>query len=684
MIKILQRSVSVILVFTFLMTVIPFTTLADTADQSATIYFTNAAFTNSNMPDNKGIIYSGDPSKPITLTKNAVHAYMQLDFTGYEAILAEENTKVVATITGGGYTGSASLYYGDFKAYVVNDSADKAYNGTATTYNQANALGMHNTNRPVLFTNSDGSEAKTAAGKQFTLQVDKTVLLNALNEGTDNSIVTLYLVDTHQNSSNQHAIMTATDKTYITIEYDENSVDNNDYLSDITQNIEWSDISDENADAVGSQLPTLYKGATISWSSAESGIVDSDGTIHPPLGEAKTVELIATFSYKDATATANFTVTLKPEQAKTATIYFKNASYTQKNGLSNMDDKGQTTHWDGTTPLVRFDKDRWYGYMQAELKGFEEILADETTTVSATIACGVYANSWFSCSDFNAYLVNDIADNSYKAGTTTWRQANNLNMHDTTNLFFSKNDGNTISKKQVLETYSANKNALVTCLNEGRDNSHVTIYLKAKETESRIVAEQSYITITYFESQINEKEYVDSLESEFDWNKLSSDEQTVVTNDLATYYKGLNIEWSSLNGTVTSSGEVVAIDGQIAEDTVTATASFKENSFTKEFTIKVCDGKITIGSPALDIADSTATSQITIVNGTTDDITYLLYLAIYDASGEMTALTPFPLEISKGTEGTKELTAVCPTGSKAKFMVWENDEITPAIPAIEK
>ena len=99
------------------------------------------------------------------------------------------------------------------------------------------------------------------------------------------------------------------------------------------------------------------------------------------------------------------------------------------------------------------------------------------------------------------------------------------------------------------------------------------------------------------------------------------------------------------------------------------------------------DALASIGTHELtvDKDSGTATANISVTNGTGEDVTYNLYIVVYN-DGEMSKIVADTLTVTAGNEGSKEFSCAeeITTGSKVKFLVWEADGITPAIASIEK
>ena len=649
-------------------------------DKTEKIYFTNYSFTrkSGNLYQNDPGIYGVNGSTHDIRSGGQYYGYVQLDLTGYEEILANDNTSVKVSIYAGPYT-TTTRKCGDFYAYLVNDAADTKYVGTVTTQKQANSLGMHNTTRPTLFVKSDGT---IVSKTRLELEADVDALVSSLNEGSDNSLVTLYLHP--KGASGDLGYLSPfyinPKISYLEIFYDESEVDNQAYVNDITLGITWDKITDDDINNITKNLPTFYKGASISWEASVPGIVSPNGEITPPLGETTDVTLTATFTYKDASTTAIFDATVAPEQAVEVKIPFTNYAFSRSSATNTNDAKNHAYKFGTFNGIDCIQTGGSYdGYVQLDLKGYEEILNNPYTTATISLEAG-YEFSTARLNPVIGKVAPDSAD-GYDNMTITWNIANKLGIHKSTNpvLFETTESGLTPGQCAVA---SADMSVLANAINNST-NSIITLYIEPNGADSKIRASKSGLTISYYKSQIDDEAFFADIESGFAWDKITSDAPEAVVNNLPNYYKGADIVWSSGEGSVTSSGELVTSDGALIKDNITANVSYKDYSFTREFNVTVCDGKISFSEPAITIENNTATANISVVNGTDKDVTYKLYLATY-IEGKLIELVPFDFKINKGSELSKELEADYASGNTVKFFVWENDSINPVLAVTQK
>jgi len=596
-----------------------------------------------------------------------------------------------------GATSKYGIY--DFTVGIVSDNCDD-YDQTTVTHNILSSLGYFNESDVLtLYTRSDASAA--GANVILTSDIAASDILSKLNTGSDDSVVSFRFAGLTSTSS--YFAATEGASSYVTIDYDASEIDNEAYVNSWVGNIETID------DLVGEAgieagLPLKYHGIDIAWESSDPDYISNDGKVTQHV-EAKDVTLIATFSYKGAdanaqtaTVTKEFVVTVEGETPVEVTIPFTNYAYSRSSATNTTNAKNTTykrqTHEETTVQAI-ITGGSYDAYTQLDLKGYEEILKNPHTSIQMKLTAG-FRYSTSRIHNLQGVLAPDRAD-SYNWETVTWNIADDIGLHETEGrpVLFTKNDDKRISNGTTI-TVDANKEALLSALSENDTNSVVSIYLNPLEWNGPVESDQNYtdstirgnnantcLVITYYESEIDNNEFAADIESSFAWDKITSDAQEAVVNDLPNYYKGADIVWSSGEGAVTSAGELVTSDGVLVEDVITANVSYKDYNFTREFNVTVCDGKVSFGDPTLITENDSATANISAVNGTGKDVTYKLYLATYN-DGELLKLVPIDFSINKGTEADKELTTNYASGNIAKFFVWKNDGITPVLSVTEK
>ena len=334
-------------------------------------------------------------------------------------------------------------------------------------------------------------------------------------------------------------------------------------------------------------------------------------------------------------------------------------------------------------------------YAQLDLKGYEEILKNPHTSIQMSLKAG-FRYSGSRIYNLKATLAHDSAD-GYTWDTITWNMAKALGLHndDENPVLFIKDDDVRKSQNTVV-VIDSDKEALLSVLDENDTNSLVSMHFVALDwgdtladdetPDSTFVCntESTGLVIKYYPSEIDNDAFYADIENTFAWETITADSQNAVVNNLPTYYKGADIVWSSAEGYVTSSGELaIPSDASIVEDTITANVSYNGNTFTKEFAVKLCDGSLTLGTPALAVDGGVATGSFAVTNATDKDATYKLYLAVY-SGGEMINLVPVTLTAAKGAVTSETFTANVAEGASVKLLVWAADGITPVAVAVER
>ena len=135
-----------------------------------------------------------------------------------------------------------------------------------------------------------------------------------------------------------------------------------------------------------------------------------------------------------------------------------------------------------------------------------------------------------------------------------------------------------------------------------------------------------------------------------------------------------------LNGTFTDTSKMSQVKGNDAGTKLTITYDPDQAAGDDDALASIDTHELTV-----DKANGTATANISVTNGTGEDVTYNLYIVVYN-DGEMSKIVADTLTVTAGNEGSKEFSCAeeITTGSKVKFLVWEADGITPAIASIEK
>jgi len=533
---------------------------------------------------------------------NNRYTYGQFDLTGYESILTNPGTKVTYSLYCGAGFSSNRAY--DFKVQLFNDESD--YNPETITFAEAAKLGLHGEGVATIFERTDTTAVRDVTS---SAEVDADIITDVMNSGNGDSVIT-YAISTANSASS--TFLPSAKNTGLEISYFESETDNDAFLANLADNLEWSDVSADSTGSVESDLATLYGGASIVWSADTDGVVTEDGKITCAT-QAQQVTLTANLTYNgvcgtEATATKTFDITVAAEKAVTVKIPLINAAYGRSSHSSIADSKNhafKVEKW-GTTEAITTGG-VYRGYVQLDLSGYEEILKNPSTKLSfkANVG-GRYSSGKFN--DVKFVLAPDAAD-IYNPETITWNIATELGIHDANGgapagrpVLFAKSDGQVIpynttwpSEAEYPNGKEADIKALLDVLSESDSNSIVTLLfapVSANQSTIRTNVEPTGFYITYFESEIDNKEYLDAIEKEFTWENLTSDSIDYAENKLPTFFRGADVTWSSENSVIASDGTFIKVKDVDREARITATVNYKDESFTKDFDVTVAGDKI--------------------------------------------------------------------------------------------
>lgn len=684
MLKMFRKTISLFMAIVFVMTIMPHGAVAEDAGGSSLtskiISFSKPANSRKNIPGTHYTVRPYDANTNyIRCGNNDWYAYVQLDLTGYEEILGNESTDLKLSLRGL----KANYPMNNYVAYAINDAIED-YDDQTITYTSANSQGLHKFSENAMLIASDGNVTDV---KKSVSDVDDEAFNSVLAQGLDNSIVTI--VFEGMPGSAQSCIFYQYDDCGLVLDYDPSEINNQEYIDTLLANVNTlEDLIGEGGLTEETGLPNTYRGMDVAWQSSDPDYITNDGKVYHHL-TAKDVTLTATFSYKGidenatlATATKAFTVNVEAETPVEVKIPFTNSAYSRH---SYPDEAFGVQSKDGVAAKSITTGGDFEAYTQFNLRGYEEIIKNPNTTVQIQLVAGMQYSTQ-KIYNVKGILAPDQID-SYNWETITYNTANQMGFHNTENrpVLFEKNDDVEI-KNGSMVTVDASKDALLTALEESDINSVVSVYLaggSGGNSMIRVNNENTCLVIKYYESEIDDDAFFADIESSFTLDKITGDPANALVNTLPTYYKGADIVWSSAEGYVTSSGEItLPSDSAIVNDTVTATVTYKDKSFTKNFAVTLCNGNLVLGTPAILVEDGVATGSIRVINATGEDASYILYLAVYDG-GELINLVPGTLNAAKGTEITKTLTADVADGNKVKFFVWKADGITPVVVAAE-
>lgn len=543
------------------------------------IPFTNYGHSRSDKPNNiqKYSTNSSYSSIHYISASGLWYGYAQLDLSGYEEILNNESTKAeLNMVAGNGFTS----YAFDFKAYLAPDSAD-GYKYDEVAYKDVNALGILDDTRPVLF--EDNDDVYVSNGTLISGEANLENLATVLGESGTNGLVTVWFAgETGEvNGKSQGTNFRINDsRAGLLIKYYESEIDAEGYLEKIKDDVIWENLSSDSVDAVKNNLPTYFAGASVSWSS-EDDVITPDGKITPPMGANADVTLTATVDYKGYTFTKDFDVTLAAAEPVTVQVPFINYA-------SHRSDKPSET---GSTNANKYIStgSSWKGTVQVDLSEYEEILRTPHASVEFKTVTG---NSFSTglCYDFKFIVLPDSVDNSsYKSLTYTQASALGLWNAEGKEILFARSDATELKGTGHTVSGVANKEALIAALNGGYTNGLVSFGVipgDSGETSAIQVGNAaSGLYISYYQQELDSAKYLDSYKEEFTWDNLTADSAAAVENVLPTYFRGMDITWTSEEGLVNSDGTLNYSREEELVGTATAVVTYNDVSFEKTFDI---------------------------------------------------------------------------------------------------
>lgn len=295
----------------FVFTLVPNFALADAAEGAVetTLELLNPVRTfDTGIADYSSYLRGGTAA----IHQKVYRAYFQLDFSGYEHLLRDDSTKIQLYVRPGGSAKKYPLYA--YNMYILDDASDeygehyKVYSDSSYGMSREEVLQYvtyisNETGKTPFITSDNIPSSGTYSTEISNVSSDANmqVLLDALEEAPDNSVVTLqYVTQTGQGGGNGQ-FKHKSDLTYLKITCSNSEATPQKYAQDIADMITWDSISSDDINNVTSSLNLLsgnYLGTTIDWeSNNETAINPETGavTVDP---EANTyVTLTANVSY---------------------------------------------------------------------------------------------------------------------------------------------------------------------------------------------------------------------------------------------------------------------------------------------------------------------------------------------------------------------------------------------------
>lgn len=277
------------------------------------------------------------------------------------------------------------------------------------------------------------------------------------------------------------------------------------------------------------------------------------------------------------------------------TIPFENVSYTR--GGSSYAGKVQALQYDGIMVRGGVDGQSMYAHFQANLSGYEEILANDSTAVEFRMYLGTKFRTHYA-RQFNVYLMPDTCD-VYSADKLTYTSAAQMGLHTLGSSLLSyesadvTSDGVLAAEKGTIVKVKLDKEELIKIMKSGKDNSVITFTVSSSYNDAATYltpgASGAGLYISYEKNDINNAAYAKEIADGINWSDLSSEAQNAVTQDLnlPTKLYGADIEWSSTNEAAVNSAGVVTQTYSKQTATLTATAKYKGETASVSFDVTV-------------------------------------------------------------------------------------------------
>lgn len=688
MIKTFKKAIAIMLTLVFVLSLVPVSGLAEEGENKQTVNLTIGNMDYGYTRIGSGY-YDDTYFKTVSYLRcrSIYPGHIKLNLSGYEEILKNEGTTLTITFKPrNGYSLNC------FNIVLANDNCDTC-DYSKLSYNMAKSLNFYDNNRPVLYVRSDA--AATTAFTTDDLNLNN--LINVMDENPENSNVALWL---------KHV----SDDTYFAgsstfnISYDASKIDNQAYVNSAAEKLTWDIISSENADMVTQKLnlPKKLYGADVTWTSTKEDVISSSsGEVIIKSDAAIPVTLTANLTYnnfrKESASVEKpltFDVVVRdPSNLVTdERIALTNYAYSRPSANNNPDARNHKYGYDSAEGIdVIKTGSSFTAYGQFDLSGYEEILSNQSTSVLTKFVAGSADSG--KIYDLKAVLTADSTD-VYINSDVTYNSAEKLGLHnDDRPILFIKSDGTVYNRSREVK-FETNKDALIQVLNEGTENSVVSLHfvgITHGETSAiRTNPQNSGLFISYDKTEIDNQAYLTDVKNALTWNVLSKGAQDKVSADLylPTKFKGANIVWETDGVVIKSSGEVDFENNKSKTVTLKAKMSYTnilgDNvKDEKTFTVTISDGTCDIGTPTVEKGADKFTANWAVENYTGSDITYYVYLAAY-SNNELVGLTPVTYVAKNGIPTSIAPTVECKEGYTAKLIIIEDDKLTPLFKAIER
>ncbi len=584
----------------------------------------NSAFllTNSNATYDNTIQVSNDR-----------RSYITFDFSGYEARL------YAAT----GITISASALYAssnlinNIEFYAIDDDKE-GYVKTPLGWEEARGYGI------LVDGTSVAKRTETTAVSTITLNMDAQAVKKALSSGS-NSIL---ILRAQQSAWSSHNAQINPSSVQINFEYPA------DYVSALAEGMQWSEISNQQIDAVTEKLslPAKYKGCDVVWASSNTAALESDGTIHIT-SSSQSATLTATLSADGSSAEKAFNVTIPEKSLPSSEVAMTGGCFINYSSTS-------TSYWG----QMQFERDR-RSFALFDLKGHEAELYGAT---GIKISGSRLSNdSWNHLYSFSVYALDENAEQYINNSTTYSNSAKYI--WDGGFLLAQRTDDADTANFDI----DVDKSMLIKAFESGTDGVVAIRIQPIGDTTkgNSLLKTDLKLTFTYDDESEEYKNYLQTRVNNLLWSSISQQSQSRIYKNIAlpSTLDENSISWISDNESIIkSNGEV--INGNTLQ---TTTLTAKVGEYSKAFEL-VITPEFYVDTPSVEVEEETAEVVFASYNATDSAKNYVAIIAVYE-NEELKSIYVEDIE-SIADEATIEpftITGVC-SRYKVKAFSWNNTQ----------
>ncbi len=430
----------------------------------------------------------------------------------------------------------------------IDDSFEQYVDHTTLTWTNAASYGM--TSGGYLLAQREDTTESTGV----TLDVDKAALISALETG-DNGTVAVRFNGTAAGN-------TQVSNVTFKITYD-----NETYVNTIANDIDWADISDQDANAISQNLtlPSKCHGCDVTWESTSDVIDAATGKVTAGT-TSQNVTLTAHLSHGGLQSSKTFELTVPVGYVSPQTyvadpalgIYVRNA------GGANTDDAYAPTTYPYAisasgynTAFISYD----FAGNEAAVFAAKEITFSANTTYTSTEKIR----------KLNIYAINDSLESGFD-NQLTWNKANTGGYLSGGTLI-----GQYTGDPVISVSVDIDKEAFASALKQNPANTRLV--LRFNDTTGNATSinwSTAKFTFKYDAADVAFTDYLNNLVSDLKWSDVSDQAETAITVNLNLPSKiyGTDIVWSSDNTAITDTG--VVTQSKTAQ-TVKLTANFSYN-----------------------------------------------------------------------------------------------------------